>query len=439
MISLERFIRGLVCRASLICGLISVFCFYNLGRLHEFGDHTDVSEDTMIPGGTPTFISKLITIDATSRVGDSLRNLGLDVAEYGSITFTSIPGLRSDGREGIVYVFLDDNNRSQSSLSGTEVGLSLAASLLREPWLSKDVFFVFLQQPISGYEAQLMDWFEDWYRGGGMSRINVPLLRAACVFDFTRTADNGIPYVVAEGINGQSTFEDYSNVLFEVARELNYPIDAVSVYDSIHDSMTDQRTRRLHHVFLNYGIPAFTFTRSTDASQIVSHRVTLQSTAEVLGKYLRATSGLVHQLHHTSPFFLYSGPQKDISMGVYLPLAIGAVCPLFVAVIDRFVVNYHITAELYILGYAFAAPFLVGGGSFLATLNSMIHATPNLCDSHESSLLPFHKSHGFIILFGLIHLILGMFLRETFRKSTAGGQLKTVGTLTCSTMYVAHA
>ena len=426
MVSLELILRVIVRRGTLLCGIISVICLYKLGKLHELGEHTDVSEDTMVPGGTPTFISNLKTMDTTSVVADSLRNLGLDVLEYGMVTFTSVSGLRSDGREGMVYVFVDDNHRSNSTISGAEVGLTLAASLIREPWLSKDVFFVFIPETISGYDVHLIDWFQTWYRDGYKTWSHVPLIRVACVFDFTQSSDYGIPYVVAEGINGQSTFEDYSNVLFEVARELNYPIDTVSVYDSIHNSITELRTRRLHHVFLNYGIPAFTFTRGINTNHLPSRRVTLETTAEVLGKHLRATSGLVHQLHHTSPLFLYSGPQKDISMGVYLPLAIGVVSPLFVAVVDRFAVTYSITTELYFLGYAFAAPILVGLGSFMVALNELLHTNINICNQGpDNAREPFSDSHGYMILFGLIHLVSGAFLRYTFTGSISGRLTKS--------------
>jgi hypothetical protein len=167
--------------------------------------------------------------------------------------------------------------------------------------------------------------------------------------------------------------------MFEVARELNYHIEAVDVYDSLHNSITDVRIHRLHNVFLNFGIPAFTFTRSSSPDRSVAQTITLKATAEVLGKHLRAVSGIGHQLHHSSPFFLYSGPQKDISMGVFLPLIIGLISPLFVAVIDRFSVDYSVSSELLVLAYTFAAPFIVGLSSFVLLLQDIRERHPTSC------------------------------------------------------------
>ncbi|NBO23762.1 MAG: hypothetical protein EBU93_00765, partial [Chlamydiae bacterium] len=103
---------------------------------------------------------------------------------------------------------------------GADVGLTIASSLIREPWLSKNVHFVFIRAPTAKLSDHLHEWFDRWYRHVTEQYEQTPLIRVACVFDFTLSSETGTPIVVAEGINGQSTFEDYSNAMFEVAREL---------------------------------------------------------------------------------------------------------------------------------------------------------------------------------------------------------------------------
>lgn len=416
MISLEKTVNWLVSRSRFITALISIFCFHQLSRLDTLGEHTDVSEDTIIPGGTPSYISRVLTLDHSSKVGTLLKDLGLEVIEHGMVTSTYIPATRGDGREGLVYVFVVDEEPTLSPVSGADVGLSIAASLLREAWLSKNVYFVFIHGTSDRYYEYLEHWFDGWYRDLQGRLHPIPLIRAACVFDFARSSTNGTPLLISEGINGQSTFEDYSNSLFEVARELNYHVEPVSVYRSIHDSMTTERVHRLHHVFLNFGIPAFTFARSRAESHSPNDRVTLQATAEVLGKHIRAVSGISHQLHHSSPFFLYTGPQKDVPMGVYLPLSLGLISPLFVSVIDRFSVRCSISTELILLTYSFLASLIVGLPAFVLTLRSTVDAATGHQESVERDIWSLHPNPDHMVKIGsilaLAHIITGAVIKK---------------------------
>ena len=424
MISLEKALKRLLTRARFITTVISLFCLYQSGRLHLFGDHSDVSEDTIIPGGTPTYISRLVAMDQAVTLSEQLNALDLVVIEDGSVTWTCVPATRGDGREGVVYVFVVDENSSVSNIKGTDVGLSIASSLLKEPWLSKNVYFAFIRGAPAAYNEHLERWFASLYRDVHERHEQIPLIRVACVFDFTNSSETGTPLVVAEGINGQSTYEDYSNAIFEVARELNYHLEPVSVYDSLHDSMTNERLHRLHHVFLNFGIPAFTFTRSKYPGNLSKERVTLRTTAEVLGKHLRAVSGIGHQLHHSSPFFLYAGPQKDVSMGVYLPLIIGLLSPLFVAVVDRFSVTCSITAEVVVLSYTFAGPLLVGLSSFLVTLRGIMEEEKNFQSSTASNGWPVLTEYRteIITMFYLSHIIVGALIKKDLSNKQNNSQ-----------------
>ncbi len=386
--------------------LISLLCLHNLGNLQDFAVHMDVSEDTMIPGGTPSFIADTLVVGSNG-VANSLRGIGVQVVEYEEVTLGVIPGTRSDSREGILYVFVDDG--STSSVKGFDVGLTIASSLIRQSWLSKDVYMVFL-----GTESQgiLQRWFELWYRNASIKDHTIPVLRVACVFDFTASSHTGTPYILSEGLNGQSTFEDYSNVMFEVARELNYPLETTPLYDSIRNSISGSGVHRLHHVFMNYGIPAFTLTRGMD-QRYPPLRINLRNTAEILGKHIRAVSGLGHQLHHTSPFFIYSGPQKDVPMSVYLPLTIGLFSPLFGAVLDRYRFGASILHELIGIAYAFAGP-LIGLLSFVVVLKEEALGDPDVCatapNNEHSALVPLW--HGVVLVLVLGHIIAGICIKK---------------------------
>ena len=333
----EKVLIKLATRGRLITTVASVACCYMLCIMPAFSKLGSVEEDTIYPGGTLPFV----------RAEDF--NTGTH-PEYKYIAETPYfvhQATRDDGREGLVYVFM--------GAEAAKIGYALAAALRRVEWLSKDVYFVFPKKT-----KELKEWLHAFYRGG-VGTEEKPIIRGAFVLELANSGPHYLEMSV-EGINGILPNEDWGNVLFEVASDLGITVNVRPLYESIVYQGLNGGIGKAHTVFLDYAIPALGI-----ANQRNQKRGPVRSlqVAQLVGRHLRAVSGLHLQLHHSTSWYFYTGfTSREISMGLFLPLLIGLFSPLIVAVVD---LNGHTELPIYslaLMGHVLAGVIFIGGSCF---------------------------------------------------------------------------
>jgi len=354
-------------RVPLLTCILFFFSVFQLIQLPLYAHHADVEEDTIVTGGTSPFVVKTDVVIVEEDIRTFLEMNGLPVHEMDGVVYTKVHATRGDSREALVYVFiLPDDRRERDIFTSADVGATVAKSILRKPWLSKDIYLVFIPGDVQSHSEKLHRWLTSFYKCADCHTDEVPLIRGACAVDFTSNNKHGFPEVVVEGRNGNSAIEDFSNVMFEAANEIGYPISVKSVYESINYGILDSASHAAHNVFLDFAIPSFTLQRSNNRMLPRSAKLpTLLSTAEVVGKHLRAVSGIHHQLHHSTPHFLYGGNQKDISIGTYLPLFLYLISPLAVSLVNVELLIRPVWLDLSMLGIAISLPLSIALGPYV--------------------------------------------------------------------------
>jgi hypothetical protein len=395
-------------KASTLCGLYFIFAFYQLTRLSSYAHHADIEEDTIVTGGTASFVTKADVVTLQKTIRNSLQIYGFPVYELSEIVYTRVHATRGEAREALVYAFIGSSSSGGvETFTSADVGLTIAKSVIRKPWLAKDIFFVFFPSTPSTSYHMVGKWLDEFLKCSYCHRNPVPLIRGACVVDISGGHPSGIPEVVVEGMNGNSAIEDFSNVMFEAATELGYPISVKSAYDSISFGAGEEAVTRGHNAFLDFGIPSFTFQRSRIRSfPRSSAGVSLHSTAEVVGKHLRAVSGMNHQLHHSTPHFIYGGIQEDISLGVYLPLFLGLIAPLAVSVLNVDALVRPNWLNISLLGLGLSIPLCVGLGTWV------------MRSSPLTSELPLNSAQYII---SLLHIVASYIIKGAFTRNLPEG------------------
>jgi hypothetical protein len=352
---------GLLRRLRYVAPLVSVVSFISLTRLHTFGNGFSIEEDTMVTGRTAPFIHRHDLIPPIDHMELAFSRYGLPVREINSsvcmMHVATIEAKREDARDSLVYVFLYDGSRDQGSTAsaGLSVGISLGKVLPKMTWLSKDITLVFAPKSAWGTDecdSLLISSLSGIDTADHLAR---KLTRGAVVVDLT-TMDlhNGLELVV-EGAGGTLTNQDFSNVLLESAQELGIPVHVKSVYQSILFTGMNVGARYLHARFHALGIPSFTLRSAPVNPQGGIH---ILEVAQLVGKHIRAASGLHHQLHHSTNWYFYSGPTQDVSLGVFLPLLLGIISPLFLSILDPDENNEPTSVAVGMLGLTLSAPLL---------------------------------------------------------------------------------
>lgn len=352
---------GLLRKLRYVAPLVSVVSLISLTRLHTFGNGFSIEEDTMITGRTAPFIHRHDLIPPIDHMELAFSRYGLPVLEINSSVCTlhvaMIEAKREDARESLVYVFLYDGNGDQgyTASAGISVGISLGKVLPKMTWLSKDIALVFAPKSAWGTDDCDTLLISSLFGIDTRDHLVRKLTRGAVVVDLTAMhLHNGLELVV-EGAGGTLTNQDFSNVLLESAQELGIPVHVKSVYQSIFFTGMNVGARYLHARFHALGIPSFTLRSAPENPQGGIH---ILEVAQLVGKHIRAASGLHHQLHHSTNWYFYSGPTQDISLGVFLPLLLGIISPLFLSILDPDENNEPTGVAVGMLGLTLSAPLL---------------------------------------------------------------------------------
>ena len=364
----DKLLRKIAAKARPITTLISLACLYILLTLSSFGNRAGVEEDTIQSGGTPPFILADDITGPTLDLPSAFTKLGLPsyqlevAAGRGSIDYTVVESKRGDSREALVYAFITSENELSEATPGSAVGLTLAKSLLRVQWLSKDIYILFVPSSLRNFSSGIRAWLDDFFRSSSPSlSAEKPMIRGAFVMDLAG-GQGGIPIMEVEGINGAFPNADVAHLFLEVAEELGFPVTTRLVYESIVYSALNGGVHAPHTPFLDYGIPAITLSRSRTAGETTVKGPSVGHTARAVGKHLRALSAIHHQLHHSTHFYFYGGRRLEIAFGILLPTLVGFISPLFVGVVSLTANHEPVWMNSLVIGHIFLAIFVVGGG-----------------------------------------------------------------------------
>lgn len=363
--SLTRFIRrNPICLAI----VVSISCGVLLTRLPKFGNSFRIEEDTIETGRTPVFIHPKDFFGGMINLPDVLKELGLPMwridTDLGSHYWTSVPAGRSDSRESMVYAFAVDSAdlNEASSDPGLAIGVTIAKSLARVPWLAKAIQIVFFHRASSPI-PETASWLDEIRRSKPGFVDGLPLIRGAVVVDIRVGSEPNPLEVSVEGSNGALPNQDFANVLLEVSKELNIPVNVKSIFDAISVAARNGGASMKHSPFIDAAIPSFTL---SSVVRPESSTATLTRISQLIGKHIRAASGLHHQLHHSTSWYFYSGSTRDVSLGVFIPLLLGFLSPLFVSILDPRRNNESLQEGLILVGLALSGPLMYSAASSVA-------------------------------------------------------------------------
>jgi hypothetical protein len=164
-----------------------------------------------------------------------------------------------------------------------------------------------------------------------------------------------------EGVNGINSNADMSALAMEIADDLRVPLVLHTGFDSIAFSAMNGGVHAPHTAFHEKAIPCVS---------VAIPGENLLANANFLGKYVRAMASLYHQLHHSSSVFVYMGPRSDVHLGILFPVIVGLTSPLYPAVLLPRNNNEPNGIYVGVLAFVLSAVLLIGGGFFLALINS---------------------------------------------------------------------
>ena len=393
----EQVLVKLASKARILTAFASVACLYLLCIIPSFSNHAGVEEDTIYPGGTIPFVKPADVPREAESVAKACSRIGLPYFELpNDIQYTVVQSGRGDGREGLVYVFMGHQ--------ATSVGLTLANALSRVAWLSKDVYFLFVST-----RKDIDEWLFDFYRSHQQtSRLtDKPILRGAFVLDLS--AASGVKtslFLEVEGVNGMLPNEDFGNVFFEVAQDAGLLVRVRSFYESVVFQAFNGGVHSPHTPFLNYAIPAITVRYDAGNKAVRVPGLSLLQISQVVGRHLRAISASHHQLHHSTSWYFYTGPSREVSMGLFLPVLLGLFSPVLVGVID---LNGHKEAPRYTISLVFHMVWgsvVLGGLTCLAIIAFAGGLEPGYCSGsvRDISLDPLGMCFAMLsVLGGFLH------------------------------------
>lgn len=412
----EKIVKKLLSRITLITAITWLLSVYCLTTLSQFANKVHVQEETMTSGGAPPFIQYDDVFTASTDVGATLKKIGLpayqfDVDGRAVIDFTVIESKRADTRECLVYAFMTSEGELMEGTPGSAIGLTVAKALTRANWLSKDIYIVWVPKTVGRFAHGLKEWLDDFLRSASPSLLKEkPLIRGAFAVDLT--GFGGSLIVDIEGVNGMLPNQDVSNLFFDVAEEVNFSVTTRSVYESMLYSALNGGVHTLHTAFLDYGIPSMTLKRAnTTLARHSASSPSVMHTAQVVGKHIRAFTGLYHQMHHSTNFFIYVGPWMEVGLGTYILAAVGFISPIFRGVVGPEANNEPVWLSASLIGIVFSAIFLIGGGLLM---NLAILADPHSCVSPTAQLTPERilRATPIPLALSLLHVRLCMWLRR---------------------------
>jgi len=257
------------------------------------------------------FEAELITHRLNFTVLDNVR---------GSLVYALVPSRRGDSREAVVVIVATPTSWKSvkqgrlDSAWGLGIGVTLAQYLQTVQWLSKDVFFVFVDGTLP-YGAGVRAWVRAYF--GGSSAMRRGVLRQAVVLD---TDSRPLSFFCdVEGINGMVPNQDIVNTFMMEAGKVGLSVQHREVWDSILHHFWNGGVHSSHAPFLELQVPAFTVRGNRERGTVRSGReIEPTVIAQSMEGIVRCLSNNFQQLHHSFNFYFFTGARKHISSGIFL-------------------------------------------------------------------------------------------------------------------------
>lgn len=274
---------------------------------------------------------------------------------HSTLTYTVANSRRGDAREANVMVIASNwtagKRRNARVSHGLSMGVALAEFFTTQPWLSKDVIFVFVDSSLP-YGAGARAWLKAYF--GGTSAFRRGVLRQAVVLETSSKPSSLLLDV--EGINGMLPNQDVVNAYFFSRRDKREFVASLAhrgVWESVYYTASNGGVHSSHAPFLELQVPAFTLRgrKGKKEEKAVETRIIMYS----LEGLIRSLSNNLQQLHHSFNFYFYTALNRHVSNGLYL-----YPCPLMAIPMASFLM----TAP----AYRDIRSFLVGIGTIAATM-----------------------------------------------------------------------
>eukprot|EP00928_Gymnodinium_smaydae_P025824 TRINITY_DN20461_c0_g1_i1.p1 TRINITY_DN20461_c0_g1~~TRINITY_DN20461_c0_g1_i1.p1 ORF type:complete len:720 (+),score=163.21 TRINITY_DN20461_c0_g1_i1:84-2243(+) len=278
-----------------------------------------------------------------------------DSGRTSSYLYTVANARRGDAREAAVVVVATNWTASRKACAraslGLGIGVTLAAFMRTVPWLSKDVFVVFVDGSLP-YGAGTRAWLRDYF--GGHTAVRRGVLRQAVVLDTASGVHNVL--VEAEGINGMVPNQDHVNAFMVAVRDHD-GVTALhrGVWQSVFHHLRNGGVHSGHAPFLEAQLPAFTIKGRRQQAGQRGSKLDPAALLRTMEGHLRSMSNNLQQLHHSFNFYFFTAEYRHISSGLYLYPVFAMQLPLL---------SFLLTAP----AYRDVRSLLVGLGSVVAVV-----------------------------------------------------------------------
>eukprot|EP00916_Digyalum_oweni_P000462 GHVL01000809.1.p1 GENE.GHVL01000809.1~~GHVL01000809.1.p1 ORF type:complete len:545 (+),score=86.87 GHVL01000809.1:23-1657(+) len=229
----------------------------------------------------------------------------------GTTIFTLLESRRGDSRDSIATVFSVDWTNQQDN-EVVAMGMALLKSLKDVDWLSKDVYFIFVDKS-KPYAAGTRAWLKSYLRDADKFPRR-GLLRQAVIIeaDHDPKRSHSSVLVDVESHNGYQPNQDLPNVFISEADAVNLNVETRPFWDSVNRMGTNRASSAHHSAFLEQAIPAFT------AKLMYGDQHSWLPFAKAIEGCIRSQARLLQALHHSFNFYIYKGTQAHVSSGVFL-------------------------------------------------------------------------------------------------------------------------
>ncbi|RUS22965.1 Gaa1-like protein [Endogone sp. FLAS-F59071] len=270
---------------------------------------------------------------------------------------------RSDGTESLVLSAPWVSRDSKANINGVAVLLSIARMFKRHTYWSKDIIILVTDDGVAGTQAWL-----DAYHGEQGSPLSPVMPRAGAIqagvnLDFSGTGEYESVGIFFEGVNGQLPNLDLVNTVVRVARITSQiPVTLhdermptmhgqaglqESYLTSLKSMLYTMRYQALGHptgdhgLYLRYKIDAITLygVPATSGATFGFHRIGAYGLRRSLSyntschcslveSTFRSLNNLLEHFHQSFFFYFLSGPERYVSIGMYMPPVILFACSL---------------------------------------------------------------------------------------------------------------
>jgi hypothetical protein len=363
--------------------ILFVIGVYLFATTSSHSGKAKVDEETISPGGQPTFVHGIAEVRNTVR--ESLVEHGLPYFNHSHAEYTIIESTRGDNRESLVYAFVVDPIKDmRNPIAGLSVGVTLAKALKGAPWLAKDVFIVFVEN------SKFSVFFDSLY-SGDLPGHEGSIIRGGLVLD--TTVKNRLMEIDYNGGNAIHPNQDWVNVMFETFHEFAINFKIRNFYENILINSFNSNSP-ISSKFLEYGIPAFTL-RGRGGGNVLE-------ISRMVGAHLRVVNPIHHHLHHSTALYSYTGLGEAIGMGIIQPVGLLILAPLIANLFDYSLFAENLETNLTCFFSIFTFCFIYGFSIFTFYFNKFSNIR---CDSPDPPL-SHHTPQAYLVVLGLILVVI---------------------------------